>query len=282
MKKLYPTFVCGILILGTAFASGADSTQAKLAIAPDGVIHVVNNSGSVTLHQGSQRQVIVNSTLHSGKVAVDATATSDGKRVEIHSRAVPNQKPGSDESKVDFVITVPSGVFVVVSTATAPINLDKVSGDISLSSETGGITVQNAGNSHIRIRAISAPVILSNITGHVEVTSTGGEVQLHGVSGPRVTVGTGSGNISYQGDFFGGGSYSLITHSGSIDVLLPETASVDLTARSVTGSVENDFPLEAKPAAASAQGRAFAGTSHSGSSSVELQSFSGKIRVKKQ
>jgi hypothetical protein len=30
------------------------------------------------------------------------------------------------------------------------------------------------------------------------------------------------------------------------------------------------------------QGRSFAGTSNSGSSSVELQSFSGKIRVKKQ
>jgi hypothetical protein len=59
---------------------------------------------------------------------------------------------------------------------------------------------------------------------------------------------------------------------------------VDLTARSITGSVENDFPLQAKrhPSFAITQGRSFAGTSNSGASSVQLRSMSGKIRVKKQ
>jgi hypothetical protein len=59
---------------------------------------------------------------------------------------------------------------------------------------------------------------------------------------------------------------------------------VDLSARSTTGAVENDFPLQEKShnSFVPKQGRSFAGTSNSGSSSVELQSFSGKIRVKKQ
>ena len=76
----------------------------------------------------------------------------------------------------------------------------------------------------------------------------------------------------------------MTTHSGSIDLMLPATASVDLTARSSKGSVENEFPLEEKThhSFVPQQGRSFAGTSNSGSSSVELQSFSGKIRVKKQ
>jgi hypothetical protein len=65
---------------------------------------------------------------------------------------------------------------------------------------------------------------------------------------------------------------------------LPASASVDLSAHSRTGSVENEFPLEAKSHQVNppVQGRSFAGTSNSGSSSVELQSISGKIRVKKQ
>jgi DUF4097 and DUF4098 domain-containing protein YvlB len=97
-------------------------------------------------------------------------------------------------------------------------------------------------------------------------------------------VGTAGGGITWNGDFAGGGSYVLTTHSGEIDVTLPATASVDLTARSVTGSVENDFPLQNKShmTFVPTQGRSFAGTSNSGSSSVELESFSGKIRVKKQ
>jgi hypothetical protein len=67
-------------------------------------------------------------------------------------------------------------------------------------------------------------------------------------------------------------------------VTFPETASVDLTARSINGSVENDFPFQNKsPMTFSpTQGRSFSGTSNSGSSSVDLESFGGKIRVKKQ
>ena len=65
---------------------------------------------------------------------------------------------------------------------------------------------------------------------------------------------------------------------------MPTTASVDLTARSMRGSVENDFPLQ-KPAHSafqSEEGKAVAGTSNSAASSVELRSFSGRIRVKKK
>jgi len=48
--------------------------------------------------------------------------------------------------------------------------------------------------------------------------------------------------------------------------------------------VENDFPFRERShnSFVPTPGRSFSGTSHSGSSSVELQSFSGKIRVKKQ
>jgi DUF4097 and DUF4098 domain-containing protein YvlB len=118
----------------------------------------------------------------------------------------------------------------------------------------------------------------------VDIQSAGGTVQLSNVTGQRVTVGTTSGNIEYLGDCSGGGDYILTTHSGAINVTLPATASVDLTARSTNGQVENAFPLQEKShnSFVPHQGRSFAGTSNSGSSSVDLQSFSGKIRVKKQ
>ena len=81
-----------------------------------------------------------------------------------------------------------------------------------------------------------------------------------------------------------GGEYSLTNHTGNIDVTLPSSASVDLDARSSHGSVEDSFPLRQKTHLANAlvAGRSFAGTSNSGSSSVQLRSFSGKIRLKKQ
>ena len=117
-----------------------------------------------------------------------------------------------------------------------------------MSSETGQITVHNVAKSHVQVRSVTAPVTLKDVTmSRVDIQSTGGAVQLKNVNGQRVTAGTTSGNIDYHGDCSGGGNYILTTHSGAINITLPATASVDLTARSTTGAVENDFPLQQKP-----------------------------------
>ncbi len=275
-----------ILALGIAQALAADTRkEVRLDIAPGGMVNVVSNSGSVTIHGGAGRQVVAVFTTHSAKVEVDQSATPDKGRVELRTHALADQRPTSDEAKVDYDITVPAGVSVTVSTATAPIAVDGLSGDLILSSDTGQITVRDVAKGHVHVRGVTAPVNLTDIAnGHVEVTSTGGSVQMVNVSGSKVSVGTTSGNITYRGDCSGGGSYTFTTHSGAIDVTLPESASVDLSARSFAGSVHNDFPLQAKPhpSFVPKSGSSFTGTSNSGLSSVELQSFNGKIRVKKQ
>jgi DUF4097 and DUF4098 domain-containing protein YvlB len=259
--------------------------EAKIDIAAGGTLNIVNNGGSVALHSGSGRQILVTYVTHSEKIEVDQNTSGNKERVELRTHALPNEKPSADEAKVDYDVTVPAGVSVNVTTASAPITIEGLNGDIGLSSETGQITLQNVVKSHVRVRSMTAGVSLKDVTmSRVDLQSAGGAILLHNVTGQRVTAGTTSGNIEYHGDCSGGGDYILTTHSGAIDVTLPPTASVDLTARSTTGPVENAFPLQDKPhnSFVPRQGRSFAGTSNSGSSSVELQSFSGKIRVKKQ
>jgi DUF4097 and DUF4098 domain-containing protein YvlB len=274
------------MALSAVFAQAADARkEAKLDIATGGTVTIVNNTGSVVLHSDGGRQVLVAYTTHSDKVEVDENSTPDRLRMEVRTHVVPGQKPSADEARVDYEVTIPVGVSVTVSTATAPITADNLTGEISLSSDTGQVTVHNISKSHVTIRSVTAPVNLNDVTGgHVDIESSGGAVNLTNVSGHRVNVSTTSGNITYHGDCSGGGDYVLATHSGTINVILPETASVDLTARSNIGSVENDFPLKEKThnSFVPKAGRSFAGTSNSGSSSVELRSFSGRIRVKKQ
>jgi DUF4097 and DUF4098 domain-containing protein YvlB len=275
------------LTLCAAAASAADNRkEAKLELVPGGNITIVNGSGSVTLRSAfSGRQVLVAYTTHSDKIEVDLNATADKQRIELRTHAIPGQKPTADEAKVDFEIAVPPGAVVNVSTVSAPVTAEGVSGDITLSSENGQIDVHNMAKSHLHVRSMNAAVSLTGIgSTHVDVQSNGGAVHMSNVTGPRISVGTTSGNVDYRGDCSGGGDYILTTHSGEIDVWLPKTASVDLSAHSRTGSVENEFPLEEKPhhPDAPSPGSSFRGTSNSGSSSVELQSFSGKIRVKKQ
>jgi DUF4097 and DUF4098 domain-containing protein YvlB len=267
-------------------AHAADTRkEAKLDIAAGGTVNIVSGGGSITLHSGPGHQLIVTYTLHSTKVEVDQNASANKQRVELLTHALPGENPTADEARVDYDVTVPAGISVNVSTTSAPITADGVNAEIGLSSESGQITVHNIAKSHLRVRSMTAPVTLQDvIMSRVDIQSTGGAVKLKNVTGARISVGTTNGNIEYQGDCSGGGDYLLTTHSGAIDVTLPPTASVDLTARSTTGQVENAFPLQQKThnSFVPQQGRSFAGTSNSGSSSVELQSFSGKIRVKKQ
>lgn len=267
-------------------AQAAESRkEARIDIAPGGTVNIISGGGSVALHSGNGRQVLATYSVHSDKVEVDQNSSADRQRVELRTHALPGQQPTADEARVDYDVTVPAGVSVNVSTTSAPIMAEGLSGDIGLSSETGQITINNALKSHVRVRSMAAPITLKDVTiSRVDIQSAGGAVQLSNVTGQRISVGTTSGNIEYRGDCSGGGDYILTTHSGAIDVTLPPTASVDLSARSTTGTVENAFPLQQKShnSFVPMQGRSFAGTSNSGSSSVELQSFSGKIRVKKQ
>jgi hypothetical protein len=281
--------VCGAVYASSQdaspFSSKATRKESRLDVVSGATLSVVNNYGSVTLRAGAGKQVIVASVLHSGKVETDQNVTADKRRATVIAHLIGDQKATPEEARVDFDIAVPAGVAVTVATSTAPISADGLSGDLNFSSDTGQITVHNVARVHVHVRGVSAPVSLSNINlGHVEITSSGGAVEMVDVAGPKVYVGTTSGNISYRGDCSGAGEYSFTTHSGAIDVVLPQTASFDLSARSVSGSVQNDFPLTQKTHTSFVPqaGRSFAGTSNSGSSSVELQSFSGRIRVKKQ
>jgi DUF4097 and DUF4098 domain-containing protein YvlB len=271
------------LVAVVALASGAATAQKKefrYNVTPGASISVVNDSGPVTLRAGSGNQVVVTSTPRSSKVEVESS--QHGNRVDARSRSQQGAKP--DERRVDYEIQVPPDSSVMVRVSTGPVKVQGLNGDISIEGENSPIEVRDS-NGQVHARTVGGPITLTNLhDGHVEAMSVSGQVTLNNVSGRVVTVNTTAGPITFSGDCAGGGQYSLSSHSGNIDVSLPASASVDLSARSVTGSVEDGFPLKpaAQPLAAQDQGKAFAGTSNAGASSLRLRTFSGKIRVKKQ
>jgi DUF4097 and DUF4098 domain-containing protein YvlB len=235
----------------------------------------------VEVKGSTTRQVAIAANRHSDKVGV--SCDQSGNRVQASTHFF--QRADGADGQVEYEVTVPADASVTVRAPSGPITAEKLHGDLVLEGDAASVEVHQISNAHVHVRTISGPVKLSNVSnGYVEITSLNGNVQLDAVTGPRVLVNTAKGSISYNGDFGGGGEYMLVNHSGNIDVALPASASVDLTARSINGSVENDFPLKQKSESgfiASQGGRSFAGTSNTGASSVQLRSFSGKIRVTK-
>jgi DUF4097 and DUF4098 domain-containing protein YvlB len=271
------------LVAAVGLASGTASAQKKefrYTVTPGASISVVNDSGPVTLRAGSANQVLVTATPRSSKVEVNST--QHGNRIDVRSQSQQGAKP--EERRVDYEIQVPPDASVMVRASTGPVKVQGLNGDISVEGENSPVEVRDS-NGQVHVRTVGGPITLTSLRdGHVEAMSVSGEMTLNNVSGKVVTANTTAGPISFSGDCAGGGQYSLSSHSGNIEVALPASASVDVSARSVTGSVEDGIPLTPPPhpTAAVDQGKSFAGTSNAGASSLRLRTFGGKIRVKKQ
>jgi len=270
-----------VAILATTICASAEvRKEFRFAVGPGATISVTNQYGPISVKAGSSNQVVVTAVLHSDKVEVDHNQS--GNRLDIISHLL--FESTADTGRVDYELSVPADANVTLRSTTGPLRAEGLHGDVVLEGSQANMDVRDVRDAHVHIKTLNGTVTLNNIrNGHVEVASVGGNVVLNAVSGPLVQVNSTSGQIHYNGDFGNGGEYLLTSHSGDIEASAPNDASIDVTARSVRGKVENDFLLEPKHSSFVVKaGSAFAGTMNKAASSVRLFSFSGKIHLKKR
>ena len=258
------------------------------AIANNGSVMLSDRSGNIAVKAVPGRHVTVVATIISGadNVDVDSHPSTNGQRIEFHSHVI-NQTKGP-QPRVDYEVQVPADVSVTIESGSGEVRLEGVRGIVEIETESASVSVRKINNGSVQIQSVNGDVNLSDLSNmHVEVASTSGNIELYSVYGHHVDAKTTSGNIRYTGNFQGSGEYTLRTHTGDVNVFLPFDSSIDLSASSVKGTVENDFPFEPtnhpsfSPKTSHANGL-YEGTSKTGESKVKLRSFSGKIRVKKQ
>lgn len=284
MMTSMPRSVLWVLVVlaSTAFAAAAENRKEfHYNLGPHAAVSVVNEFGGVTITPSSDSQVGVVALLRSNKLEVDATQR--GGRLELRTHFLQNATP--EEGRVDYELRVPADTSLSVRSSSGPISVQGINSDMTLEGDAANIVVRQADGGHIHAHTLSGPVRLEDLAhGDVEVVTVSGPVTLENADGRMVTVNTTDAKITYNGDFGDSGDYTFANHSGDIDVTLPASASVDITATSEKGGVTNDFPFHAlaHTAIPMTQGRSFAGTANAGSSSIRLRSFSGRIHVKKK
>jgi DUF4097 and DUF4098 domain-containing protein YvlB len=281
MARAQRAQLVSFVILAAAICASAEvRKEFRFTVAPGAVISITNQYGPISVKPGSGNQVIVVAILHSDQVEIDHVQS--GNRVDVLSHFL--SEANADAGRVDYEVSVPADASVTLRSSTGLLHAEGLHGDLTLEGSQAKVEVRDISDAHVHVRTMNGSVALTNIrNGHVEVTSVNGDVVLNSVNGPLVQVNSTSGKIHYEGDFGNGGEYMLTSHSGDIEASAPNDASIDVTARSVRGKVENDFLLEPKhtPFVVRA-GSAFAGTMNKAASSVRLFSFSGKIHLKKR
>lgn len=265
----------------TLAAAAENRKESHYNLGPQASVTVINEFGGVTVTPSSDGQVSAVAVMHSNKIEVDTTQR--GSRLELRTHFLQSASPA--EGRVDYELRIPADTSLTVRSTSGPISVQGINSDMTLEGDAANIVVRQTDGGHIHAHTLSGPIHLEDVErGEVEIVSVSGAVTLENTNARIVSVNTTDAKITYNGDFGDGGEYSLANHSGDIDVSLPASASVDITATSEKGGVSNDFPFH--PAAHTAipmtQGRSFAGTANAGSSSVQLRSFSGKIHVKKR
>jgi DUF4097 and DUF4098 domain-containing protein YvlB len=269
------------ILAGVAFGAGEIRKEFRYSVGPKATVSVTNQYGPVSVRPIAGNQVIVTAVLNSDKVEVDQNQT--GNRVNMFSRLLPGAD--GETGKVEYDLQVPSDANVMLHSNTGPLSAEGLTGEIAMEGTTAAVEVRNVDDAHVHIKTLDGPVTLTNVQkGHVEITSVSGDVNLNQVNGMLVEVNSNSGKIHYDGNFGDNGQYRLMSNTGDIESLRPDTASIDVSARSIHGQVENDFRLEPEqttPFLMRAES-AFSGTLGKAASSVKLHSFSGKIHLKKR
>lgn len=233
-----------ILLIAGATASAQD-LQKSYPVTAGSSVAISNMSGDIkiTTHGGSD--VIV-----SGRIVGE-----DADKVRIEDRSVNGKidigveypKRGNVDASVNFEVQVPAGVRLHLD------GIRTMSGDIE-------------------ITGVAAIVDAKTMSGDVRVTNTSGVVDAKTMSGNVIVELT---ELSGEGDL------SFVSMSGNVDVRLPSNLGAVVSAKTLSGTIENDFGLTVVTKK-HGPGQTLDGTIGDGSRRLFAKSMSGNVSLRRQ
>jgi len=273
-----------LLPAGLALAAGQGRVEKTFRALPNCHIRISNPPGGAIVVRGwDKSEVRAVCVTNSSKVEVDADptpASDEAERLEFVTHIL-RQDASPEERTTNYELDVPKDASLIISSPVGSVSVEHVSGDESIESVKGAISVAD-GTGFIQVRSLNGDITLLRPAGHVEATSIMGNLTITSAESLRINAQTGSGKITFDGDFLPIGDYTLKTYAGEINVICPRSDSFALDASSVRGKVDNQFKLTRKAhlTYSPPDGARALGQFNHGDASVTIKSFSGTIHVR--
>jgi hypothetical protein len=291
-----------------------EGEERAVAVEPGVVITLCMESGRVTVRGGDRKEV--RARLPKG-MEIDfhrdgVNTNGPAKRLEVlvGEAADPDERgPHFDQcsGSADIELDVPRDATLFFKSDNAEFDVDTVAeahietnggrifmrritraieamsneGDVSLEDSSGRVRLESFGGS------VEATNVGKNSEGDFfKARSISNDVWLDNVSHSRVEISTISGEVMMRGPLARAGRYDLRTTSGDITLTLPVDSSFQLIAKvSEGGEIVTEFPLKytggVSPAGPVSSGRMI-GTHGKGDTTINLVSFSGTLRLRRQ
>jgi DUF4097 and DUF4098 domain-containing protein YvlB len=271
-----------------------------------GSVVLANISGNVVVTGGAGDQVVIDAVKR-GRTADDLknieieVITTEG-RVQITTRYPRRDRGWGNNAEVNYTLTVPRRAKVRVKTVSGDVQLVTVDGEVRAESVSGDVRVSDvaqiegvvsvSGNVVLKSASSNGPVTLSSVSGDVTLvavkapsisgSSVSGDIGLTDVTADRVTFKSVSGNLSFSGPLAKAGRYALKSHSGDVVIKVLNTMGFEVNATSFSGDIRSDVPLTVRFGGdENRRGRRqeVRGTFGDGSAVLELNTFSGDVRI---
>lgn len=189
----------------------------------------------------NQQEVRMETVQHPGGVTLCILAVDDGARCTADGIRGDDDRQGDRGPRtVELVVAMPNGVTLRAETMNGALDLQQVRGDVYASTMNGAIRASAARVVHAR-----------TMNGAIDVTM---------------------GRTDWTGDL------TLSTMNGAVNVRLPADASTEISARTMSGRITSDFPLDIdrRPGRTTASG-----TLGEGGRRLTLSTMNGAIRIER-
>lgn len=270
-----------LIALSLPALAQAQRIERTFTVPTNTILEVRNLNGRVEIEAWNRPQVRVVALKRSRAVEVHMDQAAN--RLHVHTHLLQNSAPAS-ERVVDYEIWAPATTRLKINLEAGALRVENFSEDTNVDAVTATALLRNLSG-HTAIKTLNGSVEVRRCSGRMEANSIGGSLSFYDNQSRYLVVRTTSGDIYYEGGFRSGGSYDLLSHEGTIDLLVPADSSFELNANSTHGQVINDFSLtphghgrRLHPESAGS----LLGTVLTGDAMLRLTSFSGTIRLRKQ
>jgi DUF4097 and DUF4098 domain-containing protein YvlB len=290
MKKTAVLVLAAMAAVSTALADRSINETRPLA--GDGRVEISNIAGEVKVEGWSGDGVVVTGTLEDGIEEVDIS--SGGSRLSIEVRV---ERRARNNGSAYLTIKVPATAEVDVETVSADISVDGVTGEVDLESVSGDVEVSGAvaslsassvsgdvrvatATGRSELETVSGKVVVRDAAGRLEVGAVSGEIEIEGGSLDSLTAETVSGSIFCRAVPTGRGRFSLESMSGSIELSVPSDVSADFEIETYSGEIKNDIGPRPSRSSEYGPGRELIFTAGAGGARVSIESFSGTVKLR--
>lgn len=293
MSRFAPVTATLLLAAGTSCLAAEKVFDRTAAADPRGSVEVSNVAGQVRIMGWDKAEVAVHGVLDDNVERVDFSSNKGRTVVKVVLPRNCGHRCGAD-----LEIRVPKQSELHVSTVSADLQTENITGVQRLNTVSGELTAQIAGanfegrtvSGDLRVRGNGAPAetrvetvsgnaTLQRVAGRVEATSVSGDLHLEVDPAHNVRLRTTSGDVTFRGQLTGSGSLEAESVSGDVKLETRAQEGFAYEASSFSGDLDNCFGVSAQSTSAYGPGSRLSGSRGEGKGRVSVKTMSGDVEI---